>query len=544
MKFIRNNILLFVCLFFLIIFLSPLFHGFYISHDGENHVARFAAYYTAFTDGQLPPRWAGSLNYHYGSPLLIFFYPLPGYIAVLLHIMHLSFEQCYLVLMSLCFLAAPAAFYLWSKTFLKKEQAITASFLYGLAPYHFLDLFVRGDVGEMLAFVFVPLVFLSIDRIIKEKTWTSFFWGSAVFGFLIMSHNGMSLLFTPVMAGYACFSIFVSKQWKMMIPILLLFLLGLSFSAFFWAPALFEKKYVHASYFIGDMYKYSFPSLTQLIFSSWGFGSEVNKTGGLSPQIGVVIIAGAVAGVASWVRAKKKELLLLYWVFIFLTGIFFTLSVSGFFWSHLSLLPLLEFPWRFTALTSFSAVMLTIPFLQKLKGRYLLFLSIIFLVSCFPFITVKGYTSRSDRYYMQFPRTTYFHGEASTIWTAGDPWRYPPSPVEVIEGKGMITDIKEKSQQHEYVVNMVTDGKILDNTIYFPGWRVYVDGKFENNEFQDILRRGFITFTVPKGGHTILVIFKETYIRLFADAVSLLAFVIILFGIILSKLLLVRSKNE
>src|SRR3989338_1804987 len=58
-----------------------------LTHDAEPNIARFAAYYQSFRDGQFPPRWAGELNYSYGSPVLSFSYPLPGYAATLFHFM-------------------------------------------------------------------------------------------------------------------------------------------------------------------------------------------------------------------------------------------------------------------------------------------------------------------------------------------------------------------------------------------------------------------------------------------------------------------------
>src|SRR5476649_801257 len=78
------------------LFLFPLFRsGLYQSHDGEVHVARFASYFQAFHDGQLIPRWSGNLNYGYGAPVFIFYYPLPGYLASALHLFGIGWESVY-----------------------------------------------------------------------------------------------------------------------------------------------------------------------------------------------------------------------------------------------------------------------------------------------------------------------------------------------------------------------------------------------------------------------------------------------------------------
>src|SRR4051812_8008861 len=127
------KILLFIFLVF--IFLFPLFsHPFYISHDGENHVARFANYYQAFQDGQFPPRWAANFDYGYGLPVFIFFYPLAGYLASLLHIVGISFENAFKLLIGIGFISAIFTFYLWAKIFFSKKVAMIGGLLYGLAP--------------------------------------------------------------------------------------------------------------------------------------------------------------------------------------------------------------------------------------------------------------------------------------------------------------------------------------------------------------------------------------------------------------------------
>src|SRR3990172_9009087 len=110
-SFIKKNLsgkYVFLLIFISFLFLTPIFSpNFYMSHDGEAHVARFAAYFQAFADGQIPPRWAGNLNSGYGTPLFIFFYPLPGYIASLLHIFALNFENIFKLLVAGSFILAP-----------------------------------------------------------------------------------------------------------------------------------------------------------------------------------------------------------------------------------------------------------------------------------------------------------------------------------------------------------------------------------------------------------------------------------------------------
>lgn len=210
-----SNCYLYIFSFIIISFflLLPLLHSnFYISHDGEAHVARFAAYSMAFQDGQLPPRWAGNLNSKYGSPLFIFFYPLPVYFASFLHLLGFDFEVIYKIIMFFTFILSPIFLFVWLKSFTKIRVAYVASFAFLVLPYRFLDTLVRGDIAEMLSFIFIPLVFLYLDKANENDNIVPVVIGGTIYAFLILSRNAIAFIFTPVFIVYSfaldneCFS--------------------------------------------------------------------------------------------------------------------------------------------------------------------------------------------------------------------------------------------------------------------------------------------------------------------------------------------------
>ena len=51
--------------------------GWFTSHDGVTHLARLAQYLTLLSDGQIPPRFSGTLLGHLGYPIFVFSYHLP-----------------------------------------------------------------------------------------------------------------------------------------------------------------------------------------------------------------------------------------------------------------------------------------------------------------------------------------------------------------------------------------------------------------------------------------------------------------------------------
>ena len=70
--------------------------------------------------------------------------------------------------------------------------------------------------------------------------------------------------------------------------------------------------------------------------------------------------------------------------------------------------------------------------------------------------------------------------------------------------------------------------QVADNTLYFPGWKAYVDNVEVPIEPYDQNWRGIITFPVPEGKHNVRVVFEETKLRKFANALSIIGIGILL----------------
>lgn len=532
----KNNTSFFFGILLLIgiFFISPFFkNSFYDSHDGEAHVARFAAYYKAYKDGQIPARWAGDLNFRYGSPLFIFYYPLPGTIASGIHALGISLENSFKSIIALSFILALLAFYSWASLFVRKDVAFVGSLLYGFAPYHFLDLYVRGDIAEILSFVFVPLVFLYIEKLKTNLNLRNIIIGGIVYALLILSHNAVSLMFSPVFLSY---SIVRAGDNKILASCIMLLLTGLFLSAFFWLPALLEAKFVHAAFFIGDMYKLHFPTFQKLIYSQWGFGVDIAKSGGLSPHIGLLHVFLAFMSGLFIVKKTKDYKIIGYWLTLFVVVFFLSMRASDFIWQHSSMLKLFQFPWRFTALSSFIAAVLGLYVLKNLQDKKIIIVvTILLIVTSVPFLKTKEVQTKKDTFYYAYKGTTDYHGAASTIWSAGDPGAYAKSQIEVIGGNAVVKNLAIKSNLHRFEIDAAFDAKILDNTIYFPGWQVKIDNKKTPIEFQDINRRGVITFSVPQGLHKVEVRFGESPIRLFSNLISLLAIISVFVTLLFQK---------
>ena len=106
----------------------------------------------------------------------------------------------------------------------------------------------------------------------------------------------------------------------------------------------------------------------------------------------------------------------------------------------------------------------------------------------------------------------------------------PKSNIEIIEGKAEIVELPRKSTYHEYVIDAKIKSRIRENTLYFPGWKIYDNNKLVNQvEFQDPKNRGIMTFYLDRGMHDVILKFEDTKVRKFANYISLLSIITILF---------------
>lgn len=172
--------------------------------------------------------------------------------------------------------------------------------------------------------------------------------------------------------------------------------------------------------------------------------------------------------------------------------------------------------------------------MDALKNKKLYFTCLaLLIISSIPFIKVKDFESKNDKFYNNYQATTDF-GATISIWTEGDPGKPAKAKLELIGGKAKIENFKKTTNLHTFTINAQTDSQLLDNTTYFPGWTATVDGKKVPIEFQDMNHRGLITYRVPKGRHDVRLQFIESPIRIISDVLSLVGVgTVLLLGLLL-----------
>lgn len=470
--------------------------GFLPTHDGEYHLIRFYEFGKMLAAGNFFPRWAPGLNSGYGVPLFIFFYPLPNYIGSLFHFFGWSLSDSFRLTIAAGYITAIVASYFWLKRLYGVFPAIAGSIIGAFTPYWFVDIFVRGSVGEVLALGFV---FMALSCIAYEKRTLLAF---AIAG-IILSHNIMAMIFLPILLLYAWMTDRSMLRW---------FFIGVMLTSYFWAPALIERGYVVGLNTVN--FKDHFPEIAQLLIPSWGTGLSGlgYSLDEMSYQIGIIPL---LVFIASVVMMRPS-----FFVGTIAVAFFLMLEVSAPVWERIPILTNLQYPWRLLSVVIVATPYLAGKLMSVFRWRAIVVaLSAIAVLLSFSYTKPVLYASRPDAYYLskrEFTDGTSSLGNSfSTRWMSWQPDR-PKARMEIISGVGSV----ELGNVH-----LITDAMIRIHVAYYPGWRVAIDGK---NSLVYPDSEGMITVSVPKGDHSIAVNFNETPFRLVADLLSL-AFLLWLF---------------
>ncbi len=503
-------------------------NGFLPTHDGEYHLIRFYEFGRMLAAGHLFPRWAPGLNSGYGVPLFTFFYPLPNYIGSFFRLFGFSLADAFRLTLGVGYLLAAVTSYLWLRRYVHESAALAGALIGAFVPYWFVDIFVRGSVGEVLAIGFAFGAFAAIA------------WGRSAFAALsvsglILSHNIMAMIFLPILLVYTLITSPRMIGW---------IALGVGISAYFWLPAIVEQQYVvglNAASFMDH-----FPEFAQLLIPSWGsgFSGPSFALDEMSYQIGVIPIVVLFISTISLLLGRLPTERHLAWFFllVWLGSIIFMLPVSTPLWKALPFMANIQYPWRLLSvgipLVSFLSAFLFV----RINRPWIAFVAVaIALLMVLPYAKPVLYAPRSDDYYLsrrEFTDGTSSLGNSfSTRWMTWQPER-PAKRMEIISGEGLVT-MKDEGVTTFFGEIVASSGGILRTHVaYFPGWRLVLDGKSETTAPDE---KGMMSTAFGPGPHRITVYFSETPLRWAADLVSLICLVGLIAWSILS---LGRSKDS
>ncbi len=338
----------------------------YDSHDGILHWWRIAEFTHVLRAGRFPVRWLPDLMGGYGLPTFVLMPPLAYFLTFLLQTLGAGVFAAYRWTLAGTVLFSGLSLFWLARVLLRDHQAaLVAAVAYMFAPYRFLDVYVRGALPESLSFVFIPLVFLGILLAWQARPSRALALLAAALAGLLLAHNAVALVIFPVGAMFALCLFWREPRLRPAAVVSGAYLLALGLSAFYWLPALLERAYTWVGTAQGALaydFRQHFVSAWQLLSAYWNYGvSRPGSQDGMSFQVGSFAWLAVLATLAASrvLPSFLRRRVFWFWQLFFWTCVLLTTSASRFLWTHLPLLPFLQFPWRFLGFAVFASSLLS-----------------------------------------------------------------------------------------------------------------------------------------------------------------------------------------
>lgn len=524
--------------------------GSYESGDLSLHTMRTTSFYNILFNEHLLPRWLPEFNVGYGDPYFQFSYFLPYFIGAFLHFVGFTFLDSIKILLFFSFILSGVTMYFWAKDELGKKAGFVSALFYLFAPYHLVDLHFRVTIAETLSFVFLPLLLLLAKKIIYKPTIKLIIASAMSYGLLILTHQVISLIFSPILVAYVMFTWFSKekRKYKDLFIYSSSIVLGFFLTAFYWVPIIAEAPYTQASLSSNIT---SFTPFIELIYAPWRYGFLFQgHKGELSFLIGYTQLFVFFAAIYFLIKKRldnKIKKLLLFFLVLFIILIFMITPQSKDIWKALPLFKYAQFSYRlleFVALCTsiFAGIVVT-------KWRRNSFIVILCLITVF--YTLLNWGNRKALYYVQDaylikefqqkPDVPIYLEPSSPVWADLKKSKVrirPKGHIEILSGNAQIQELSRTSIDHKYLINTLSGVTIKENTLYFPGWTLLVNGKEENISYTNPKYPGIVTFYLPKGLSEVELIFRDTRDRYFSKLVSIVSSTVLLIILIFSL-----SKN-
>ena len=304
-----------------------------MSHDSFWIDRVWAEQFThALGRGQLYPRWLPLSFGGLGAPVFYFYAPLSFHITGLFGLAGLDTYPALLAAFGATWFGSGATMYLWLRR-RARAPAIGAA-LYMVLPYHVIDFYARGALGEFCAFAMVPLVALGLREAAERSRPLPL---ALAYGALIMTHLPTAVIVsTMLIAPFSLHHLYTHRT--SLRPLAMGVAGGLGSAAVYLLPALTLQR--HSA--LGSLWSVRFlqpESWSLLRPDLWGSASYVLLFAGL---------AGTTAVAALLLMRRMPR----FWPVWTAAVCLVSAGLIPGFWT-LPVMKAVQFPWRSLVLAEF-----------------------------------------------------------------------------------------------------------------------------------------------------------------------------------------------
>ncbi len=542
-------------------FLAP---GLAATADGEIHLQRILSAAFNLQAGQWWPRWTPYLHQGYGYPIHNFYPPGLHIVGALLVLWtHADPVLALKLIQIVATLLYPLGAYYFARTLTGRTGALVAVAAYVYVPFRFHELWVEGNLSQFAAMALLPWLLWALVRAVERRRLIWVLGVGACFAAIVVLHHPTAFLFAPVAGLYALLlSSVQNRRWKDMLQALVMaaagLALGLALSAIYWLPALLELQYVQINS-IGQDSLFSvaanFLPLDYLLAAN----APVDRTMLNTPsvlQAGQPQVAAALIGLLALlpgVRANRmQKASVIGGALIVVLSLFLITPDSQRLWTTLPLAKFIVYPWRLLGIIAVAALPGASIIPSLVRSRYRSVVAGAGVTVCFIMAMPLFYLPLTFR---QIPPMTpasaiEFEQQTGNVGlTSGDEYlprwasQRPLNPLrnaDYTEWRVWLSDVPpgvssqplpaDQPGVSRYEVQSSAPFTLTFHQMYFPGWRVTIDG--QDAGLGQRTPYGLITVPMPEGRHELAIWYGGTPVQHLASFISIIALGVSLAGVI------------
>lgn len=536
--------------------LLPLFNnGFFAIHD-NTQIERVFQMTKSLSDGQFPVRWVDDLGYGYGYPIFNFYAPLPYYLAGFFNLVLSNSLLATKIMFLLGILFSFFSMYLFASRLTNYYGGLAAGVIYLYFPYHAINIYIRGAVGEFFAYAFMPLVFWGIyniyEKLNAKKSFRKIFLNSFLLAIptalVVISHNLSAFMMVIFLVPYIVFLFIRIKRRKEFIySLVILFSTAFLLSAFYILPAIFESQFTNVTSQIGGGadYKDHFVCFNQLWYSQWGFGgSAPGCTDGFSFSLGRINIL--LIGIAflffmyTFLKSRKVTHEFIIWVLL-LVSVILMLPASKFFWDTVPYIEYLQYPWRFLNFTGLFTSLAIAFLIFKIRDKRIVFSVTVLIIVGQLYFNVKLFkpvdiNSFPNTYYESTDHIRWETSKISDEYMPPDflkPMEEAELPNTLLSAENARVNLTLNEVKTGYIKFMKegNDSMVHINKAYFPSW----EAKLGDKSLKIEKVNSGMQFYLPEGKQFVEMRIKSTPIQTIGNMFTIIGIVAVFAVIIVKK---------
>jgi hypothetical protein len=556
-KYRADSICIIALILFCFVLIAPAaYFGIPENYDLGQHLRLARTFADEFKNGGIYPSLSLEDNKGLGSVGVRFYPPMTPFVLAANYSVFGSWYEALWITMLLFSILGSIGTYLFVREWEESPVSLAASVAYALAPYRLLQIFQAYLLAEFAAASILPFCFWLLFRLLKKPGLLSAVWFAVGYSLLVLAHLPTAVL------GTACFAVFtlavIGKEHllRKLFFLLMSGLMVLALTAFYWVRLVTELGWVmHNSpaYFASGFYNYKTYFFPMLISAGDDYFPRFLWLIDLTIVFTILLFLPLTALlIRRKIELKENGKILSG---LFATGIFGLLMlslVSRTLWDAIGVLQKIQFPFRWLGVVSLAGAVL---FVVAIKRFYLLSQKQLTRKLAYPLTALAVVVLIFDLTQVIIPSAPLPRDEIQKIVDGMDKepgcecwWPVWAKSSALEKADKLISTDREAEVvyrgRNEFKFE-VTEGEKSPAEFaifYYPHWQAYYN--------QTALRvepaaDGRIAFELPPEAGTLTLKFEEPEKIVWAKAVSVLGFfVILVLMIILQSGVLARPATK